>query len=62
MMALALYNLVLVIVLRSIPSEVKVHQSDPLGPALFPWAIHPILNNLQDYNTEITALAYPDDL
>ena len=45
-----------------IPSKVGVHQGDPVGPALFSFAIHRILDNLQDSNPEITVLAYLDDV
>ena len=46
-----------------IPSEVDVHQGNPLGIALFSLAIHPIFfSKLQFSDSDVTALAYLDDV
>ncbi len=45
-----------------IQSEEGIHQGDPLGPALFSTAIHPILSDLQNSNPSIRVLAYLDDV
>ena len=46
----------------AISSEEGIHQGDPLGPALFATAIHPILRDLQERFQEIHILAYLDDV
>ena len=43
-------------------SQDGVHQGDPLGPALFSIAMQLILEDLQSHNTEVTILAYLDDV
>ena len=45
-----------------IPSEEGVHQGDPLGPALFSLAIHPVLSQLQKDHHNVCILAYLDDI
>ena len=45
-----------------IPSEEGVHQGDPLGPFLFALSIHPIINRLQKKHSNLTILAYLDDI
>ena len=42
--------------------EKGVHQGDPLGPALFATAIHPVLKELQRRYPRIHLLAYLDDV
>ena len=44
-----------------ISSEEGVHQRDPLSPALFATAIHPVLKELQKHHPRIHLLAYLDD-
>ena len=43
-------------------SEQGIHQGDPLGPALFSTAIHPILLNIQNKNPKMRVVAYLDDV
>ena len=43
-------------------SQERVHQGDPLGPALFSTAIHSYLSSLQEKNSEIKVLAYLNDV
>ena len=45
-----------------IQSEEGVHQGDPLAPALFAAAIHPVLLSLQENHPNVTILAYLDDI
>ena len=45
-----------------IPSEEGVHQGDPLGPFLFALSIHPVINRLQKKHSNLTILAYLDDI
>ena len=43
-----------------ISSEEGIHQGDPIGPALFVTAIHPVLKELQKHHPRIHLLAYMD--
>ena len=45
-----------------IESQEGVQQGDPLGPALFSLAIHPIICKAQEKSTTTTVLAYLDDI
>ena len=45
-----------------IQSEERIHQGNPLGPALFATAIHPNLHLLQQQHPNVTILAYLDDI
>ena len=43
-------------------SQDRVHQGDPLGPALFAIAINKILSKLQRHHSTVVILAYLDDV
>ena len=46
----------------SLSSQEGVHQGDPLGPALFSTAIHPVLLKVQSNHDDVTVLAYLDNI
>ena len=45
-----------------IPSEEGVHQGDPLGAILFALSVHPVINRIQKNYSDMTILAYLDDI
>ena len=46
----------------SLSLQEGVHQGDPLGPALFSTAIHPVLLKVQSNHDDVTVLAYLDNI
>ena len=48
--------------LSVIPSEEGVYQGDPLGPFLFALSMHSVINRLQKKHSNLTILAYLDDI
>ena len=45
-----------------IPSEEGVHQGDLLGPVLFATAIHPVLTKIQKSHSQVSVLAYLNEV